>query len=127
MDSPVTVGFCFGGSNSWYQAANGHGLSGVIGLYGHPGRDFPPGAESVIDQIGSMECPVLALQSGIDQGIPTDLVNEFDAALTQGGVAHSVVIYPDAPHSFFDRSQEDHAEDSADAWRRILTFIAANS
>ena len=31
-----TVGFCFGGSNSWHQAANGHGLSGAIGFYGRP-------------------------------------------------------------------------------------------
>src|SRR5215469_14209920 len=29
-----TVGFCFGGSNSFMQATSSHGLSGVIGFYG---------------------------------------------------------------------------------------------
>ena len=31
-----TVGFCFGGSNSWLQASSGHGLAGAIGFYGRP-------------------------------------------------------------------------------------------
>ena len=30
-----TIGFCFGGSNSWHQAANGLGLAGAIGFYRH--------------------------------------------------------------------------------------------
>src|SRR6478736_9629682 len=29
-----TVGFCFGGRNSWLSAAGGHGLAGAIGFYG---------------------------------------------------------------------------------------------
>ena len=32
-----TVGFCFGGRNSWLAAASGHGLAGAIGFYGRPG------------------------------------------------------------------------------------------
>jgi len=28
-----TIGFCFGGSYSWHQAANGLGLSGVVGTF----------------------------------------------------------------------------------------------
>ena len=39
------------------------------------------------------------------------------------GVEHEVVVYPDAPHSFFDRRYEDHAEASEDTWRRTLRFI----
>jgi carboxymethylenebutenolidase len=33
----------------------------------------------------------------------------------------------DAPHSFFDRKQEDFAQASADAWERVLEFIRANT
>jgi carboxymethylenebutenolidase len=44
-----TVGFCFGGSNSWHQAANGHGLTGAIGFYGRPRRSE---TDSVIDRVG---------------------------------------------------------------------------
>ena len=34
-----------------------------------------------------------------------------------------VVTYPGAPHSFFDRKQEEFADASADAWRLVLAFI----
>jgi carboxymethylenebutenolidase len=124
--SVFTVGFCFGGSNSWLQAAGGHDLAGVIGFYGRPGagRDGSPGPAQ---RAAEFRCPVLALMGGADQGIPPDQVDEFRAALAAAGVAHEVVVYLGAPHSFFDRSYEQHAEASADAWRRMLEFVAAHS
>ena len=120
--SLFTVGFCFGGSNSWLQAAGGHGLNGVIGFYGRPGpgRDGSPGPAA---RAAEFECPVLAMMGGADQGIPPEQVDEFDAALSTAGVEHEVVVYPGAPHSFFDRLYEEHAEASADAWQRALAFI----
>src|SRR6184192_352435 len=36
--SVFTVGFCFGGRNSWLAAASGHGLAGAVGFYGRPGE-----------------------------------------------------------------------------------------
>jgi carboxymethylenebutenolidase len=33
------------------------------------------------------------------------------------------VIYPGAPHSFFDRKFEEFAAESEDAWDRVLTFV----
>jgi len=119
-----TVGFCFGGSNSWHQAANGLGLSGAVGFYGRPRRNE---TDVVIDRVGEMTCPILALMGGADEGIPQEDVAEFEGALAAAGVPHEVVIYPGAPHSFFDRKYEDFAEESADAWKRVLEFIAANS
>lgn len=117
----VTVGFCFGGSNSWHQAAAGHGLAGAIGFYGRPRRpDQPVGA---IERVAEMSCPILALMGGADPGIPQDDIDEFERALTTAGVDHQVVVYPDAPHSFFDRKYDQFASESADAWRRVLAFI----
>ena len=120
--SVFAVGFCFGGSNSWLQAAGGHGLAGVIGFYGRPGpgRDGSPGP---LQRAGEFKCPVLALMGGADQGIPAEQVDEFKAALQSAGVDHEVVVYPGAPHSFFDRSYEQHADAAADAWRRVLEFV----
>jgi carboxymethylenebutenolidase len=118
-----TVGFCFGGSNSWHQAANGHGLSGVIGFYGNPVRELPVGAGCVIDRVAEMACPVLGLMGGDDPGIPAEAIQAFDQALTAAGVKHEVITYPGAPHSFFDRKQSEFAAESADAWRRLLEFI----
>lgn len=119
-----TVGFCFGGSNSWHQAANGHGLAGAIGFYGRPKRSD---SDAAIERVGEMNCPVLALMGGEDPSIPQESVDAFENALAEAGVEHEVVVYPGAPHSFFDRKYSDFADDSADAWRRVLAFIDANS
>ena len=74
-----------------------------------------------------MACPVLALMGGDDPSIPLESVEEFRAALEAAGTSHEVVVYPGAPHSFFDRRYEEFADDSADAWRRVLEFIQTNT
>jgi carboxymethylenebutenolidase len=129
-DAPVfTVGFCFGGSNSWHQACNGHGLAGAIGFYGHPNRVFPEGAPPLVERAaaGEFAAPVLGLMGGADQGIPLEEIERFDEALEAAGIEHDLVVYPGAPHSFFDRKAEEYAAESADAWDRVLTFIDAHS
>jgi carboxymethylenebutenolidase len=70
-----------------------------------------------------MHGPVLGLFGGADEGIPPDQVQAFDSALAEAGVEHELVTYPGAPHSFFDRSYEEHAEACEDAWRRVLGFL----
>jgi carboxymethylenebutenolidase len=124
--SIFTVGFCFGGRNSWLAAAGGHGLAGAIGFYGRPGkgRDGTPGPAQLASEL---DAPILALQAGADQNISAEDNAAFDEALTAAGVEHELVTYDGAPHSFFDRSQEQFAEASDDAWARVLAFIAARS
>jgi carboxymethylenebutenolidase len=120
-----TVGFCFGGRNSWLAAASGHGLAGAVGFYGNPGpREGVPGPTARAAEIAA---PILALQAGADANIGAEANAEFDAALTAAGVEHEVVTYPGAPHSFFDRKQDEFADASADAWERVLAFVAAHS
>ena len=126
--SVFTVGFCFGGSNSWSQAANGFGLSGAIGFYGNPVRSgVPLEAPSVVSRVAHIDCPILGLMAGDDPGITPDMVEEFEAALTGAGVTHDIVTYPGAPHSFFDRTYDEHAAASADAWDRVRRFISEYS
>jgi carboxymethylenebutenolidase len=120
-----TVGFCFGGRNSWFAAAAGHGLTGAIGFYGMPGeRNGQMGPAAFVDQ---MECPVLALQAGDDANITAEHNQMFERALTEAGVEHEVVTYDGAPHSFFDRKYDEFAQASEDAWRRVLEFIEQHS
>jgi carboxymethylenebutenolidase len=117
-----TVGFCFGGRQSWLSAAGGHGLAGAVGFYGRPGvgQDGRPGPAQ---RAGELACPILALQAGDDQNITADDNAEFERALAAAGVEHEVVTYEGAPHSFFDRRYEDFASASADAWARVLAFV----
>ena len=118
-----TVGFCFGGRNSWLAAAGGHGLAGAIGFYGRPGeaRDGTPGPTQ---RAAELDAPILALQAGADQNIGATDNAAFDEALTSAGVEHELVTYDGAPHSFFDRRYEEFADASADAWQRVLDFLA---
>jgi carboxymethylenebutenolidase len=60
---------------------------------------------------------------GADQAITAEDVAAFEAALQEAGVEHELVTYEGAPHSFFDRKQEEFAEASEDAWRRVLEFV----
>ncbi len=122
-----TVGFCFGGSNSWLQAANGLGLAGAIGLYGRPGGPTRDGSPAPIERVDEYTAPLLGLFGGADAGIPQSAVDAFDEALTAAGKPHAFMTYPGAPHSFFDRRFAEHQEACADAWKRMLTFIEEKS
>jgi carboxymethylenebutenolidase len=42
-------------------------------------------------------------------------------------VEHTIVSYPGAPHSFFDRKAEQFAEESRDAWQRLLDFVGTQA
>jgi carboxymethylenebutenolidase len=116
-----TIGFCFGGRNSWLSAAGGHGLAGAIGFYGSTGeRNGAPGPTQLATQF---EAPILALQAGADEHILPEHNAAFEAALADAGVEYELVVYEGAPHSFFDRRYEEFADASADAWDRVLSFI----
>jgi carboxymethylenebutenolidase len=113
--SVFTLGFCFGGRNSWLSAAGGHGLAGAIGFYGRPPED-----------VTGFAAPILALQAEEDHITPEQTA-AFAAALAAAGIEHEVVTYPGTTHSFFDRKHEEYAEASADAWERVLAFVAAHA
>ncbi len=127
VKSIFTVGFCFGGSQSWLQAANGHGLAGAIGFYGRPGGPTRDGSPSPLERVNEYAAPLLGLFGGADQGIPEKAVKEFDDALTAANEAHAFTIYPGAPHSFFDRRYAEWADACADAWEKILAFVKENA
>ena len=114
-----TVGFCLGGSQSWRLSASSLDFAGVIGFYG-----MPKLVRSVLDQ---MRAPLLLLVAGADSATPRQEFADLDAALTERGVEHDMVVYEGAPHSFFDRSYAQWHDAGADAWRRMLSFVAAHS
>jgi carboxymethylenebutenolidase len=118
-----TVGFCFGGRLSYLQAASGIDAAGVIGFYGWPVGANRAGLPAPADEAPRFTCPVLAIWGGADEGIGPDVVATYDQAMDRAGVTHTTVVYPEAPHSFFDRTSSEHADASADAWRQMLDFM----
>jgi carboxymethylenebutenolidase len=123
--SLFSIGFCFGGALSSIQSASGLGYAGVVSFYGWPLGLPMPGVDRPhpIDFVSQFEAPVLALYGGADQGIPPEAVRQFGAALNGAGVVHETTVYEGAPHSFFDRQQEQFADASADAWERVKAFV----
>jgi carboxymethylenebutenolidase len=119
----TTVGFCFGGTHSLLTAANQDvDIDGAVSFYGllDGGR---LGINGPLQRVAEIRAPVLGLYGGADQAIPVEQVHEFDARLSELGVAHEIVIYDGAPHSFFDKKCDEFEEACEDAWRRTIGFI----
>jgi carboxymethylenebutenolidase len=121
------TGFCMGGSLAFTTGIRDLDLAGVIGFYAGLSRKFGPIERPVIEIGAEEKYPLLGLFGGADQGIPVELVHQFEAEVKQAGVDSQIVIYPNAPHSFFDRRYEQFANESADAWQQVLSFISAHT
>lgn len=114
VNAVFTVGFCFGGSNSWRQSATQPGIAGAIGFYGRPSIVRP--------YIDRMKAPILMLVAGADF-TPTAEFEKFAADLTDRGVEVEMQVYEGAPHSFFDRTFGQWEDACIDAWRQIFDFV----
>jgi carboxymethylenebutenolidase len=110
-----TVGFCWGGSNSWSQIAEGHGLAGAIGFYGG-------GPERILPLVPQMQGELLFLLAG-DDFTTAEQFEKVASEVRAGGIPVESHTYPGAPHSFFDRSYAEHQNACDDAWRRMLAFM----
>jgi carboxymethylenebutenolidase len=120
----VTVGFCFGGMQSFLATTSPElELAGAVGFYAAldgSRRNIAGPLQRVSDLRG----PLLGLFGGDDQAIPVEQVRGWERGLEDAGTEKDIVIYDGAPHSFFDRKYEEHAEACADAWRRVLGFLS---
>lgn len=109
-----TIGFCFGGSQSWRLAASDLDLAGVIGLYGKPSM--------FEDVIPDVHLPMLMLLAGADAATPQEEFRQLAEQLDTAGKNYDMHVYEGAPHSFFDRSFGDWAAACDDVWRRVIEF-----
>ena len=116
-------GFCFGGRGAFMQASQ-PAIDGAIGFYGWPSR-IEEGGSSPIEEARAkrVRAPVLAIYGGGDAKITQTDIQTYDQALESAGVAHQTIVYPGAPHSFFDRMMSDYASACDDAWQKVLEFV----
>ncbi|MGH8962448.1 MAG: dienelactone hydrolase family protein [Jatrophihabitantaceae bacterium] len=122
----IAVGFCLGGRVSLLAAAAADlELSGAVALYSQtsgPARSDLPAPDRLVDELC---CPVLTMFGGADELIPAVEVERWRDALAAAGRDDDVVVYADAPHSFFDRAASRYAAESADAAARMLAFMTS--
>ena len=122
----IVMGFCMGGYFALKAAATGRFASAVsfYGMITTPDMWAGPGLKSPLETAGSV-CPTLAILGGRDQWTPEgDIAALRDA--WRGRDDCEIAFYPDAEHGFVhDPSRPAHrASDAADAWERVLRWLA---
>src|SRR5215210_6685950 len=102
----VTVGFCFGGSHSWRQAAGDLDLAACVGFYGKPAM--------VGDGADQARKPTLMVIAGADAATPVEDQLALAERMRGGGADVETAVYDGAPHSFFDRAFGEWEDACAD-------------
>lgn len=118
------VGFCIGGMYAYKAAATGRfrRAAAFYGMVHVPDEWRSDTQGEPLDALASSDrCPTMAIVGEQDPYTPPHAIEALEAA----GV--EVVRYPEAEHGFVhDPARPAHrAEDAADAWARVLSFLAA--
>jgi carboxymethylenebutenolidase len=110
-----SIGWCFGGGMSLRLAMNAPDLDACVMYYGFPISDPK--------QLATIKAPLLGIFGNKDQAITPPKVDEFDKALTDAGVVHTIHRY-DAEHAFANPSNKVYdAKSAADAWAKVQKFL----
>jgi len=114
-----SIGWCFGGGQSLNLALNNQNMDATIVYYG-----------SLIteqESLSNISWPVLGIFAELDQGIPVESVNDFEASLDELDIPNEIHIYPGVDHGFANPSGERYAPDeSMDAWQKTIKFLESN-
>lgn len=112
------MGFCFGGHVAGQMSWRGQNVGAVVSFYG--------GGFKIDDEIGrKIAAPFLAIYGEADAGIPMEMVRENERQLQAHNIEHQVIVYPQAPHAFFNDTRASFRESAADdAWNRTLEWFS---
>lgn len=113
----ASLGWCFGGRQSVNLAISGEKLDATVVYYGS-------NMASTVDQLRSIQWPVLGIFGDKDQSIPIEKVKEFESSLNTLGVENEMYIYPGVGHAFANPSGANYApEETEDAWKKTTAFL----
>jgi carboxymethylenebutenolidase len=118
------VGFCMGGSVTFY-AATLRASGAAVTFYGGGVAEGRFGLPSLLDQAPNLQTPWLGLFGDLDQGIPVADVEKLREATDTVKVPTEIVRYTDADHGFNcnDRPAVFNPTAAADAWGRTLDWF----
>ncbi len=111
------IGFCMGGRLVGRLAMTARDLSAAVAFYGVPALSD--------EEAAAVSAPLLAIYGENDGGFPPDLIRANRDKLAAAGVPHEIVVYPGAPHAFFNDARPHiyQAEAAQDAWQRTLDWF----
>jgi carboxymethylenebutenolidase len=122
----AVMGFCMGGLVAFGAAGLGR-FDRAVSFYGMIRvRERWRGGD-VVEPLAALAAPeasrTLAIVGGRDIWAPAE---DVEALRSAGGDRLEVVVYPEAEHGFVhDAARPAHrADDAADAWRRVVAFLA---
>jgi carboxymethylenebutenolidase len=111
------VGFCMGGGLSAMMASQGRQVGAVGVFYGGRGTYNDDTARAV-------HAPILGIFGEADQSVPLDMIHANESKLREHGKTVEYVIYPAAPHAFFNDERQSYRPEAAqDAWNRTLAWF----
>ena len=112
-----TTGFCLGGGLALLLAMKNPAVKAAAPFYGVAMGDLA--------EAKNIKGAVLGIYGGRDEFVKAEYVAQVRQALEGAGVAHEIQVYAEADHGFFnDQSGHYKADDAADAWKRLLAFLA---
>ncbi len=111
-----TIGFCWGGGQSFRYATNNPRLKAVVVAYGPP----PDTAD-----MKRIKAPVLGIYGEKDERINASLP-EVNAAMQSDGKTFTSEVYPGTGHGFLKPGRQgSDGPQVGKAWNRILEFYRA--
>jgi carboxymethylenebutenolidase len=116
----ATIGFCWGGGQSFAYAASQPDLSAAVVYYG-----TPPAPEA----LAKVACPVLGLYGGNDARV-TSTVEPTAAAMKKLGKPYTPHVYDGAGHGFLraqDGANGANQKAADQAWPATIEFLRANT
>jgi carboxymethylenebutenolidase len=118
------VGFCMGGTVSFY-AATLEPIGAAVTFYGGGVDVGRFGLPPLIELAPTLQTPWLGCFGDLDKGISVESVEQLAAAARKAPVPTEVVRYPDADHGFHcdDRPAVFNPTAAHDAWERTLQWF----
>jgi carboxymethylenebutenolidase len=110
----ATIGFCWGGGQSFAYATAAPDLSAAVVYYG-----TPPSEQAM----GNIKCPVMGLYGGNDNRV-TSTVQPTEAKMKELGKSYTPHVYEGAGHGFL-RAQDrpENAKAAKEGWPATIAFL----
>ncbi|MEW5856229.1 MAG: dienelactone hydrolase family protein [Cyanobacteriota bacterium] len=124
-DKLAITGFCWGGRITWLYSAYNPQVKAGVAWYGRlVGNATELTPQHPVDIASALSVPILGLYGGKDTGITLDTVEQMRDRLKSSSSKSDIIVYPNAPHSFFADYRPSYREKEAkDGWKRLQAWF----